>query len=123
MRPRGGALHHPAAEDLLEYATKGCPVDCGRDWTREEIEAAILNGNSKTVENDREAAECIRRETFQKIKEGHVRLVPWDSIKDNLPKNLKNFTSGSDPTQIAKVLNSFKLSVQTPNATTETGIG
>lgn len=51
MRPQGGALRHPAADNLLEYATKGCPVDCGRDWTREEIKAAILNGNSNTVEN------------------------------------------------------------------------
>ena len=87
MRPRAGALRHPAAEDLLEYASKGCPVNYGRDWTREEIEAAILNENSKTVEIDTEAAECIRRETFQKIKERHVRLVPWNRIKDNLPKN------------------------------------
>ena len=59
MRPRGAALRHPAAEALLDYATKGCPVDCGRDWTRDEIEAAIRKGNSKTVEENREAAECI----------------------------------------------------------------
>ena len=38
MRPRYGALEHPAAQDLLQYATEGCPVDCGKDWTLTEIE-------------------------------------------------------------------------------------
>ena len=29
VRPRGDVLLHPAGPTLLEYATKGCPVDCG----------------------------------------------------------------------------------------------
>ena len=51
MRPKGDALNHPASENLLQYATQGCPVDCGRDWTIEELEAAIKKGPSASVDN------------------------------------------------------------------------
>jgi hypothetical protein len=44
MCPRGLALHHPAASTLLKYATGGCPVNTGRDWTIEMTEAAIERG-------------------------------------------------------------------------------
>ena len=88
MRPKGDALHHPAGEDLLQYATKGCPVDCGRDWTIEEMEAAIKKGPSASMDNP-EAARSCREEALQKVKEGHCRLVSWDSIKNKPPKNLK----------------------------------
>ena len=33
MWPRGPALNHPAMKLLMEYAEKGCPVDCGR-WRK-----------------------------------------------------------------------------------------
>ena len=41
MCPKGLALHHPAAEKLLQYATRGCPVNSGAEWTLEMQEAAI----------------------------------------------------------------------------------
>ena len=88
MRPRGDALRHPAAKDLLEYATKGCPVDCGRPWTKEELQAAIDKGNSKTMDNI-DAIRCCREEALQKVKEGHCTLISWNSIKDEPNKNLK----------------------------------
>ena len=50
MRPRDAALDHPAGPKLLEYATKGCPVDCGPDWTREQIEHAIKEGPAKSAQ-------------------------------------------------------------------------
>ena len=37
-------LNHPAAPLLKEYASQGCPVDVGRDWTLEELEAAMKKG-------------------------------------------------------------------------------
>ena len=43
--PGGLAQRHPAAEKLLEYATKGCPARTGRNWTREEMQAAVDRGN------------------------------------------------------------------------------
>ena len=89
MRPKGDALNHPASEDLLQYATQGCPVDCGRDWTIEELEAAIKKGLSVSMDNP-EAAISFREEALQKVQEGHYRLVSWNnSIKDNPPAKLK----------------------------------
>ena len=49
MRPPNGALHHAAADNLLRYATNGCPVDCGKDWTIEEMQAAIDIGPHKSA--------------------------------------------------------------------------
>ena len=44
MTPRNKALRHPAAAVLLQYATDGCPLDCGLDWTLAQMEAAIQKG-------------------------------------------------------------------------------
>ena len=40
----GLAVHHPAYEMILEYATGGCPVNTGHNWTKEEIHAAVVRG-------------------------------------------------------------------------------
>ena len=42
MCPSGLAVHHPAYETLLKYATEGRPVKTGRNWTKEEIHAAVM---------------------------------------------------------------------------------
>ena len=44
MHPRNKAFHHTATNDLLHYATTGCPVDCGKDWTVTEMQAAVDKG-------------------------------------------------------------------------------
>ena len=31
VQPQGGALRHPAVDNLLQHATTGCPVDCNKD--------------------------------------------------------------------------------------------
>ena len=41
MRLSGLAVHHPAYETLLEYATVCCPVKTGRNFNKEEIHAAL----------------------------------------------------------------------------------
>ena len=41
MCPRGLALDYPFAEVLLSWAEKGCEVDCGKNWSKEQIIAAI----------------------------------------------------------------------------------
>ena len=42
MCPSGLASHHPDYEILKRYATEGCPVKTGRNWTKEEIHAAAM---------------------------------------------------------------------------------
>ena len=44
MCPSGLAVHHPAYETLQKYATGGCSVKTGRNWTKEEIHVAVMRG-------------------------------------------------------------------------------
>jgi hypothetical protein len=88
MYPRNKVLDHPAGPDLLQYALDGCPVNCGDNWTLEQLEAAILNGAHASA-NIPEAAEACEKEAHQRVKAGSCRLVNWIDIKDNFPTNLK----------------------------------
>ena len=44
MHTSGLALHHPAADHIFQYATKGCPAETGKDWNLEMIQAVIDHG-------------------------------------------------------------------------------
>jgi hypothetical protein len=88
MYPRNEVLNHPAGSHLLQYALDGCPVDCGDDWTLKQLEAAIRNGAHASA-NVPEAAEACKKEALERVKEGLCRLVNWDDIKNDFPKNLK----------------------------------
>lgn len=37
MCPSNLALHHPAAEKLLQYASGGCPCNTGQPWMKEQM--------------------------------------------------------------------------------------
>jgi hypothetical protein len=65
MYPRKEVLDHTAGPGLLQYALDGCPVDCGNDWTLEQLEAAILNGAHASA-NILEAAEACKKEALEK---------------------------------------------------------
>jgi hypothetical protein len=52
------------------------------------LEAAIRNGAHASA-NVPEAAEACKKEALEQVKEGLCRLVNWDDIKHNFPKNLK----------------------------------
>jgi hypothetical protein len=88
MAPSGPALEHPAAPLLLELATLGCVTDVGDQWTMELVEAAIKHGAHPSALLP-EAAAQLHAETLEKVNQGYARLVLWDNIKDNPPKNLK----------------------------------
>ena len=40
MRPWQKILHHLEGKDLPRYATEGCPVNCGEDWSIVRIQKA-----------------------------------------------------------------------------------
>ena len=88
MFPSGEALQHPAAELLLEYATKGCPVNTGKEWTLDQLEAAIARGphSSALV---LEAIEQHTAELQDKIEKGQARVVLWEDLKKDMPPALK----------------------------------
>ena len=86
--PRNRALLHPAASLLTEYATQGCPADCGEDWTIEMMEAAIARGPHPSAANP-QAAEYCWLEAKEKEKAGQVRLIKWSTLKKAPPSKLK----------------------------------
>jgi hypothetical protein len=88
MYPRNEVLHHPAGPHLLQYALDGCLVDCGDDWTLEQLEVAIRNGAHASA-NVPEAVKACKKEALERVKEELCRLVNWEDIKNNFPKNLK----------------------------------
>eukprot|EP00984_Skeletonema_dohrnii_P012353 scaffold4995_cov113-Skeletonema_dohrnii-CCMP3373.AAC.1 len=88
MCPSGLALEHPAAATLLEYASGGCPTLTGNNWTREMIEEAIERGPHVSA-TSAEAIEYFKSEIEQKVAAGQAKVVEWDSIKDNIPPELK----------------------------------
>ena len=86
MVPRMRALDHPAAPLLKEYASQGCPVDVGRDWTLEELEAAVEKGpHSSALEPD--AIEQIQVEARDKAKQGFAKIYSWEWLKKNIHKH------------------------------------
>ena len=88
MWPTKYALDHQANELLSSYAERGCPVDCGPDWTRQHIELALSRGPHISAKL-KQAGEQLRLETAEKIKHGYARIVKWKTIKNNVPEKLK----------------------------------
>ena len=88
MCPSGLALHHPAAERLLQYATQGCPTDTGQPWTLEQMEKAVMRGPHQSA-LDPEAMAYFEKEVMEKVEQGQAKVVLWDDIKNNPPPQLK----------------------------------
>ena len=88
MRPQGMATSHPAFHTLQQYATKGCPAKTGRHWTKEEMQAAIDRGNHISARQP-EAVKAYQAEIQEKIEKKQAKIILWDDIKDNPPKQLK----------------------------------
>jgi hypothetical protein len=88
MYPRNKALDHPAAALLLDYAENGCPASCGPNWSIDQIHAYI-SYNNHTSAQQQDAALAVRTEVLQKVADGLCVLVDWDTLKDNMPLNLK----------------------------------
>ena len=88
MWPRTFSTQHDAAPLLNNYATQGCPVNCGEDWDKDHIIAALQHGAHKSARS-KEALAALHDESNQKVKDGYAKIVWFGDIKDNLPKNLK----------------------------------
>ena len=82
--PTGPALNHPAADVLLTFGTNGCPVECGPQWTPQQIQDAIDYAAHPSAQVP-DAAAQLRQETLEKIQQGYARLVKWEDIKANPP--------------------------------------
>ena len=88
MYPSKYALSHEAAPMLQHFADKGCPVDAGPDWSREQILQALKRGPHQSAFEDGAVA-FLHEETREKAANNYARVVRWGDIKDNLPTNFK----------------------------------
>ena len=73
---------------LLKWATKGCPLDYGEPWSHNRIQAAVDKAAHPSAQSQAATTAC-RNEALERVKDKCVRLVKWDNIKHNPPKNLK----------------------------------
>ena len=73
MYPKNKVLRHPAGEELLKYATEGYPVNCGKDWTVNQLEAAIKMGPC-TLASTLKVAKACRKEALEQVNKGTCRL-------------------------------------------------
>ena len=88
MAPQGLAQQHEAADLLSDWEKFGCPTHTGRDWTFEEIQAAINRGPHKSA-LEPDAVAHFAAEVADKVAKGQARVVLWDDIKFNHPPRLK----------------------------------
>ena len=73
MWPRTYATHHPAKSLLDKYATTGCPVDCGPQWSKAQIETAIKHGPHRSSQS-LAAQAALRAEAQDKVKQGFAKI-------------------------------------------------
>jgi hypothetical protein len=66
----------------------GVSVDCGDPWSRQAIEESIKRGNHVSA-TTKEAIDLIKTDVDYQIKAGFTKLIPWETIKDDPPENLK----------------------------------
>jgi hypothetical protein len=73
---------------LAEWATLGCPTKTGQPWTKEEMWEAVARGPHQSALSP-DALQHFATEAEQKVRMGQAKLVLWDDIKDNPPRQLK----------------------------------
>ena len=88
MWPRTYAEFHRATPLLNSYAKKGCPANCGPDWSLNKILLLLRRGPHRST-LQKAALRQLRKETTEKIKHGYARVVRWGDIKNNIPPKLK----------------------------------
>jgi len=88
MWPTQQALDHDAAPLLDEYATSGCPIDCGPNWSHDQIQAALKYGAHPSAKAP-QALQCLITEAETKVKNGFATIVKWKDIKNDIPPNFR----------------------------------
>ena len=87
MFPGPLAQNHPAGEMLIQFGTKGCPVEIADEWTLEQLDAAVAYGAHPSATTP-EAAAALHAEAMEKVNAGLAQLRPWKEIRALLRKGL-----------------------------------
>ena len=80
MCPLGLEVHLPSYETLLKYATKGCPVKTGLNWTNEEIHTEVMRVPYESSLAE-EAIAHFAAEERGKGASKQARLVCYEKLK------------------------------------------
>ena len=88
MCPLGLKVHHPAYEILKIYATEGCPVKTGQNWTKEEINGAVMRGTHESALSE-EVIAHFAAEAKEKLASNQARLVFYNNFKGDFPTKMK----------------------------------
>jgi hypothetical protein len=99
MRPNRVALHYPFSSMLYDWSDNGAPVDCGEPWPRGVIQISLECGNHESARTP-EAIKLINEEMNCQVGAGLTTMVPWNSIKDDPPKNLKQSSLDDIPCDV-----------------------
>ena len=83
------ATDHGVIPLLQGYVQDGCPVDCGKNWTREHMEVILERGPHKSS-NGKKAVRQISQETEDKVKHQYARVGKWGDTKNDIPLKLKS---------------------------------
>ncbi len=87
MQPQPLAEVQPFTPTLRKWQ-QGIPVDCGLDWDRSVIEAAIECGPHPMARTP-ESIALFTEDIEYQIKAGFCRVFPWEELKHCLPANFK----------------------------------
>ncbi len=87
MQPQPLAEVHPFAPTLPKWQ-QGIPVDCGPDWEKSVIEAAVDCSPHPTAQTPESIALFVKVIKYQ-IKAGFFRVFLWEELKRRLPANFK----------------------------------
>jgi hypothetical protein len=87
MAPSACVNFHPFAKTLKEWEM-GVPVDCGKKWTWETIEAAVQKGAHKSATTP-ESIKSIAEDVAYQVKAGYAKIISWEDLSRSRPANLK----------------------------------
>jgi hypothetical protein len=87
MSPSACVNFHPFSGTLHEWEL-GVPVDCGKDWTWETIEAAVAKGAHKSATTP-ESIQVIAEDVAYQVKAGYAEVISWEDLCQLRPPNLK----------------------------------
>ncbi len=73
---------------LKDWATFGCPMKTGQPWSKSKIWEAVAWGPHRSALSLKAIAHFAAK-AAKKVQTKQARLVQWDNIKDNPPKELK----------------------------------
>ncbi len=87
MQPQPLAEVHTFDPTLRRWQ-QGIPVDCGPDWARSVIDAAVERGPHPTACTP-ESIALFTEDIEYQIKAGFCRVFLWEDLKKTLPANPK----------------------------------